>query len=190
MQTRSTQFDILASGDVRPLSWGFRVSFDKQFDEDVTFFTLDQSVLNGVDVLAPSESNVIQEWDKYDYANYDERVVSMEWQREEIVPYSVTLAMADITLNHYDKFFTCGSRSPIGAGLLPRRPGRILSGFNGENIPKFVGLSTKVPETDSGSRTANIHAEDFLSFILTRTLTEYTLLVEKKTHGILEYLFD
>ena len=109
MQSRSSSFDNYAKGQVRPLSWDFYASFDKNFNSDVEFFTLDGSVLNGPDLLASEDSNVIQEWDKYSYKNYTDRIMQMEWQREESVPYSVNLAIADITLRNNDNFFTYGA---------------------------------------------------------------------------------
>lgn len=190
MQTTSSQFSDFAAGQVRPLSWELRISFDKEFDNDVTFFELDTSLLNGIDLLAPSDGNVVQEWDKYDYANYTGRVMDLEWQREEDVPFSVSLAIADITLDNHDDYFTRGAGSAIDADLLPRRPLRILSGFNGENIPQFVGLSTKIPEIEYTARTAKIHAEDFLSFLFNKPLDQTVMYINQRTDEILSDLFQ
>lgn len=190
MQTSSSQFNALASGDVRPLSWSFRASFDKQFDDDVTFFTLDTSLLDGIDILAPTGDNVVTEWDKYEYTNYDDRIISMEWQRERLVPFSVTQAFADVTLNNYDSYFTRGSTSPIDQYLLPRRPVRILAGFNGENLPQFVGLSTTVPVVDRNARQASMHCLDFLSFLFEKSIDETVMYEDLKTDAILDNLFQ
>lgn len=106
MQTVPGGFNNIADGDVRPLSWGALISFTKQFDDDVTFFTLDQSVLNGVDILSTGEDNPIQAWDFYEYVDYTERIVNFSIHRELSFPNSVVSAIADFTLNNYDKYFT------------------------------------------------------------------------------------
>lgn len=190
MQTTSQRFDSLAQGHVNPFSWALRASFDKTFESGVTFFELDSSLLDGIDVLAPSDNNVVQEWDKYEYSNFTDRAVQLEWSREEDFPYSVNLAMADITLNNYDDLFTSGSGSPLEPNILPRRPFRILSGFGGENLPQFVGLSESTPKVDYDSKTASVHCVDFLSFIFNKPLDQTVMLVDVKTDEVLDYLFQ
>lgn len=190
MQTTSTRFRQLAAGNVRPLSYDVRASFDKTFDEDTTFFTLDTSVLDGPDVLGPSDDNPLQLWDKYAYADYTDRVISIEVTREETEPYSIAQAFADVTLNNYDGFFTPGSGSPIDANILPRRPFRILLGFDGETVPQMVGLSEGMPQIDKSARTAKFHVIDFMSYLMDQDISETITLEDNKTHEILDYLFQ
>jgi len=189
MQTAPALFTQLAQGHVRPLAWQFRASFDKTFDPAVEFFELDTSLLDGPDLLAPSDDNVVQEWDKYIYSDYTNRIVQMEWSREEDQPYSVNLAMADLTLNNYDGYFTRGS-SPLDPNVLPRRPVRLLSGFGNTVLPQFVGLTETVPKVDKASGVATVHCTDFLSFIFGTNLDETIMLEDVYTHEVLEYLFD
>lgn len=194
MHTTTAQYDALASGHVRPLSWQLRMSWDKTFDPNIEFFTLSSdvtpmSLLDGVDVLAPSDDNPIQESAKYDYSSFTDRVISMEWSREEEVPYSVNLAMADITLNNYDNYFTVGSGSPLEPNILPGRPLRILAGFNNINLPQFVGLTTKTPLTDYSGNTAKLHATDFLSFIFGKYIDQTIMFQDITTTELLEELF-
>ena len=107
MQQVSNNFNDLAeAGRVRPIGYQFRAAFDKIFDPNTTFFTLDSSVLDGPDILALGTGDVIQASSQYNYVNYTDRVVQVEWQREEDIPYSVTTAIADIRLDNYDEFFT------------------------------------------------------------------------------------
>ena len=189
MQTTSPRFRQLQAGHMRPLSWQFKASFDKTLDDSVTFFTLDTSVLDGSDILASADENVLAEWDKYIYTDYSDRVIQLEYQRELQSPYSVNLAIADIKLNNYDGFFTRG-QSPLDPNILPRRPVRISAGFGGENLPQFVGLSDSVPKVDYPSRTADIHCEDFLSFLFSRPLDQTVIYQNVKTDELLDNLFQ
>src|SRR5690606_12714197 len=165
-------------------------SFDKEFDEDVTFFELNTSLLNGVDVLAPSDNSVIQEWDKYKYINLSDRVISVEVESEQTEPFSVVQSMADITFNNYDNFFTPKSGSSIQDYILPRRPFRILMGFGNEVVPIFVGLSTKLPEINKQSRTARFHCIDFLTFLFEQKIDDTIMLKDYSTGEILAYLLE
>src|SRR6187402_2358487 len=129
MQTVSPAFHAMAQNSVIPIDWQFNVSFEKNFDDAVTFFTLGVSELNGLDVLGPSDDNPIQEWDKYEYLPYGDRVITLEWDRTLDFPYSVQAAIADVVLNNYDDYFTPRSTSPIEEYILPKRPMRIYTGF-------------------------------------------------------------
>lgn len=189
MLTTDLRYRQLAEGHVRPLSWNVSSAFDKTIDESIEFFTLDESLLDGPDILASFDSNVIQEWFQYIYENLDDRVISLEWQREEQVPYSVNLAMADIVFNNYDDFFAINSASPA-SNILPRRPYKLLAGFGGENLPQFVGLSETTPKIDNASRTAKVHCTDFLSFIFSKPLDQTVIMEEVKTNEVLAELFD
>lgn len=190
MQTVSSQFTSLAKGHVRPLSWQVRASFDKAFDPDVEFFTLDESLLDGVDVLAPTGNDIIPEWAKYDYADYSDRVISVEITQEQTEPYSVVQSFADVTLNNYDGFFTPNSGSPIEDYILPKRPFKLFLGFGNETLPQFFGLSTKTPEINKQDRTAKFHLIDFLTFVFDREIGDTELQQDVSTGEALEYLFD
>jgi hypothetical protein len=190
MQTTSLGFRQLAAGHVRPLSWDVRVSFDKTFDDAITFFTLDTSVLDGPDLLAPSDDNPLQLWDKYSYADYTDRTVSIEVTREEMEPYSIAQAYADVTFNNYDNYFTPNSGSPIETTILPRRPFRALLGFGGEVLPQIVGLSEGMPQIDKSSRTASFHVIDFMSYLLDQDISETIILQDVTTAEVLDYLFQ
>lgn len=190
MLTTSTRFRQLAAGYVRPLSWALLAAFPKTFDEDTIFFQLDTSLLDGPDILAPSDNNPLQVWDKYEYSPYSDRLVSAEVTREEVEPYSIARAYADITLNNYDNYFTPDSGSPIDQFILPKRPFRLQLGFGGEVVPQIVGLSEKMPHLDKSSRLASFHIVDFMSFLLDQDLSETIILQNVKTHQVLDYLFQ
>lgn len=188
MQVVSDRFNELASSSIRPLSWGLFMSFTKEYDEDTKFFILDESLLDGPDLLMPDGENVIQQWDYYKYLDYTSRVGVMEWTREIEFPSSVTLAMADFSLNNYDQYFSPNSLSPISEYILPKRPVRIMSGFGRERIPQFVGLTDKMPEIQD--RVASFHAIDFLSRIFDLELTETIAANNIRTDEVLALIFQ
>lgn len=190
MQVVPQSFTDMAQGQVRKLSWSLRMSFDKAFNESTTFFTLDSSILDGPDILQPSADNPIQQWDRYEYQNLTDRVTMMEWTRELEFPDSVISAMADFTVGNHDDYFTPGSGSPIDALILPKRPLRLLSGFNGYNIPQFVGLTEKMPVIDDGSKTASFHAIDFLSQMFKMPMNKTIAMQDARTDQILVAIFD
>lgn len=190
MQIVPAQFNTIANGDIRPLSWGVRISFTKEFDDEVTFFTLDQSVLNGVDLLAPTEDNVIQAWDFYEYTDYTERLVYVSIERSLEFPYSVVSAIADFQLNNYDKYFTPNSGSQISDYILPKRPVRLLQGFANTVLPQFVGLTEGMPEISRTNGTATFTALDFLTWIYDMPIRNTIALQNVRTDEVLANIFE
>lgn len=189
MQTVSSFFNQLAKGDVRPHSWGLDISFTKEFDDDVTFFTLDTSVLNGIDILSTSDDNPIQMWDYYEYEDFTERLIYMAITRDLDFPYSVVSAVADFQLNNYDKYFTPNSSSPISSYILPKRPIRMLQGFTNTKLPQFVGLTQGMPEVDRSSSTATFTAMDFLTQIFDMPIRNTIAMQDVYTGEVLRNIF-
>lgn len=190
MQTVPANFHAMSQNSVIPIDWDFSASFDKQFDDDVTFFTLNVSELNGVDVLGTTDDNPIQQWDKYEYTSYRDRVISLEWQRSLDFPYSVQSALADIKVNNYDDFFTPRSSSPIEEFILPKRPMRIYTGFRPVGvIPQLVGLSQGMPEIYQ-DHTASFHVLDFLSELFTMELTKTIAMRDVTTDIVLAAIVE
>lgn len=190
MQSVTPTFQDRATRSVRRVSGRALISFDKSFDPGITFFTLDTSLLDGPDVLASGDSDVVQEWDKYAYIDYSDRLISMEWTRQDDLPSSVSLAMADIVLDNHDNFFTPGSGSAVDGNVLPRRPVRLLAGFGGETVSVFVGLTEKMPTIDKKAGTASFHCIDFLDSIFNRPLDETILMLDAYTNEVLDVLFQ
>lgn len=187
MQTTTTRFDELAVSEVRPITYGFKVSFDKVFTPDVDFFTIGVSEIGGDDFI-PGTGIVVQEWDKYIYSDYTDRVVSLEWNREEGSVWSVAQAFGDIVLDNHDGYFTPGEGSPIDEYILPERPVRILAGFGDDQIQTFVGLTYGMPIIDRDAGTATFRVVDFLTYILNRPLEEGVMYINKRTDEILDDL--
>lgn len=165
IQTVPQQFIDMARGDVRSHSWGCRISFTKAYDDSITFFTLNQSLLNGGDILSTSSDSPLNAWDYYEYADYTDRITYMSWDRSLEFPYSIASARADFQLANTDKYFTPNSTSPIKDYILPKRPVRLLSGFRNMIIPQFVGLTQGMPSVNDRDGTATFTALDFLTQI-------------------------
>lgn len=191
MQSVPQSFHDIAQNGIRPHTWGLRMSFSKEFDDSITFFILNTSVLNGIDVLSPSADNPIQAWDFYRYDNYTDRVVDMEWSREIGFPYSVAAAIADFTVNNYDDYFTPGKGSPIDGDILPKRPLRLFAGFRGQSdLQQFVGLTQGMPVIDSKTKVAQFHALDFLSAMFSMQLTGLIAMAGVTTDVVLSAIFE
>jgi len=53
MQTVSEEFHDAEKGPLVPLDWRTRISFDKEYDEDIAWWIWDVSLWDGGDVWAP-----------------------------------------------------------------------------------------------------------------------------------------
>lgn len=190
MLTTNPIFDAKADSDVRQITYGFRAAFDKTYDDNITFFTLDTSVLDGPDILQPMDNEVIQAWDKYEYTDYTKDIISLEYTREEDFPSSVVEAIATIRLENTDGFYTPGGGSAIGPYILPKRPIRLLTGFSGQNLPQFNGITDKMPKVDYVDKTAEFNARDFLSYVFDQELGSDVILENQRTDQILDYIFQ
>lgn len=190
MQIVSSQFNDRANGDIRPISWQAMLSFKKEFNGTTTFFRLDESMLGGMDILAPLGDNPIQAWDFYEYEDFTERLIYMSVERSLEFPYSVASAIADFQFNNYDKYFTPHSSSPISNYVLPKRPVRLLQGFGNTVLPQFVGLTESMPEISRTEATATFTAMDFLTWIYDMPIRNTIAMQNVRTDEVLANIFD
>lgn len=191
MQTVPASFHAKSQAGIRQHNWSLLFSFDKAFDAATTFFILDSSSLDAGDVLKPVDDNPIQYWDYYSYAEYTDRVISLEWERSIAFPYSVQSCHATVVMNNFDNYFSSHTNSPIHQYLIPSRPMKLLDGFGGEPLlQQFVGLTQDKPELDQESRTAKFQALDFLSEIFLLQLSEAVAMSDVRTDEALAALFD
>lgn len=191
MQTVSAAFTARAQAAMRKISFAVLISFAKNFDADIDFFTIGTSTIGGTDILK-GDGSVLQEWDQYDYTDYSERVLAVEVNREAELPTTpITLATADIVMDNHDDIFTPGNEnSPLAGLLVARRPVRISLGFSGENIPKFVGLTIGKPAIDEKAKTATFHCQDFLKSIMNISLDEEVMYQDMRTDEIISALLQ
>lgn len=192
MQAVSDQFHVAAQGQVIPLDWGLRISFDKAYDDDIVFAQYDVSAYDDpTSLYSPSVDNPIQFWDYYEYLDYTARVIGMEWTREIEFPYSVAAAMADFTVNNFDDYFTPNSGSPIDEYIIPKRPVRLLAGYrNASLLQQFVGITETTPVRDENAKTASFHALDFLSEIFDTELKGIIAMQDVTVDEVLDAIFQ
>ena len=190
MQITTPQFAALASGQVRPISYAMRVAWERTFAPSTKFFTLDVSLLDGSDLLAPSQNNPLQEWDYYAYTNMTDRITSFEVSRMMSFPSSVSSATANFALENHDDALTPGSGSYLSDYILPSRPIRMLSGFKDENLPQFVGLTQGMPEVNETTKEVSFRAEDFLTKILSLKTPASIAMQNVTTDQVLDVLLQ
>lgn len=190
MQTTTERFHQLARGDIIPLSYGLSISFDKQKSANIEWFTLNKSRLDSNALLKLDSDNPIQIWDTYHYEHYDDRVISLEFERSIEFPYFVQSAMADVTLNNFDNKFNPNSKSPLAQHIRPKRPLRLLAGYHQAGLlPQFVGLTQDMPDVDENARTISFHALDFLGEIFEMPLNKTIAMRDVTTDVVLRDIF-
>lgn len=191
MQTVSPQFEARAAGKVRPIRHELFISFLKNYEPTATFFTIGDSSIGGSDAIK-GVASVIQEWDKYIYDSFSDRVLQIEWDRGTEPPInSMTMATADIVLDNHDDLFTPGNTaSPLYGYLVARRPVRIHVGFGNETIQVFVGITEGRPEINERAKTATFHCIDFLKAIADIPLDEELMFVDYRTDEIVSELLQ
>lgn len=187
MQVVSPLFDQRAKGDMRPLSWRALMSFKREFLDDVEFFTIGVSTIGSSNIIK-GQGDVIQEWDKYQYDDYTNRIKRIEITRQEESINSTTLAMGDIILDNHDDYFSPRAGSPIEDYILPYRPIKLFLGFGGENVQKIAGLTDKMPTIDVKNARASFHVIDFMYSLFNRPLDSVVVIIDATTDQALEYL--
>ena len=160
------------------------------------WFVLDQSELDGGDILATEPDDVIQLWDAYDWGKYSNDVIKMDWSRSVQFPYNVQSATCDVTFNNaHQKFTYENSASPLYGQILPERPMRTYAGFTSgnmtETVPVFVGLTQGMPKySGQDNSTATFTAMDFLSEIAKTQLGQTIMMRDARTDEVIATILD
>ncbi len=185
----------LAAGSIRPLDYRVAVSFTKERNSEIDWFTLNQSILNGSGLLAEDDTKPIQVWDAYDYHNISDRLIELNISRSIEFPYNVQSAIADFTLNNYDGYLSivgAGGTSPLSPYILPKRPCRLYLGFKtGGLAPQFVGLTQGTPAYDGfKNERVSFTALDFLSEIGDMKLDGMVMMRNARTDEVIAAILD
>ena len=192
----SAVFNQVANGTVRPLAQKTLISFTKVRDDNMGWFTLDQSQLDGTDILATDPDDVIQQWDAYEWGDFSRDTMKLDWSRSVAFPYNVQSATLDVALNNtHQKYTYENTSSPLHGYILPKRPIRTYAGFkkNGtaEVVPVFVGLTQGMPKyAGLDNSTATFTALDFLSEIGNMQLTSTVMMRDVRTDEAIATIFD
>lgn len=197
MQSVTNTFTAESRSLARKPKSDFQVSWQKQFEESINFFTIGQSTIGGNDVIK-GEGNVIQEWNKYVYQDETSNLMRMEWERSLNQPLGgLAAALADGALDNTDDRYTphyMGGNSELFTAVLPRRPAIINAGFevggNENTLPQFVGLFTKQPKVMRRQKRMEWQAADFIDFLKNRYVDETTMFTAQRTDQVLDTILQ
>lgn len=187
MITTTPTFTQVANGTIRPIAQKTLISFTKQRAQNMGWFILDQSQLDGADILATNPDDAIQPWDAYEWGDFSDDLIQLDWSRSVAFPYNVQSATCDIKLNNtHQKYTYENSSSPLYGYILAKRPVRTYAGFkkNGtaEVVPTFVGLTQAMPSySDMNNSTATFTALDFLSEVGNMQLKNTIMMQDVRT---------
>lgn len=190
MQQVSSLFNAKTSASVRRLSVAALIAFTKTQSAAVRYFTVGVSAVGVQDPIGPpSSSTAITEWDKYQYIDYSNRILSIEATHEQDILGSLIMGIADVELQNTDDIFTPGVDPTIGAYIqTPRRPLRLAAGFDGQTVPIFVGLTEKTPSLSETKKTAKFHAIDFIKSLSEISLTQAVMWENKRIDQVISDL--
>lgn len=190
MRVVNAKFNEDAAKDLVPLTGSLKISFDKTFNPSLELAQYDVSKYDDDSLYAPVSDDPLNFWDFYKYTDYSSRLMSMEWSRDLKFPYSVSSALADFTVNNTDDFFSPDGGSVIANYVLPKRPLRLLAGYNGDNLQQFIGLTETMPEIDESNKTASFHATDFFTEIFETELDSMIVMENARTDEVLAAIFQ
>ena len=167
MQAVSSQFSDAFAAMVTSPQPMCMVSWKKTINDDVDFFTLDSSHLDGGDILQGT-GDVITLFDKYDYQDETQYVQNFSVSRKiSNRPWGVIMAQATITLNNTTKRFYPGFDPDIGDyTALPGRPVKLGIGVGGEFMKVFTGYTDR-PDHQLVKRLSVINAFDAMTYLST-----------------------
>lgn len=170
MKQVSDNFIEKVRASVKDYRFSVLISWNKSFEEGRSFFKLDQSVLDGPDLLWSGNQDVIAFMDRYNYANETENCQNFTIKR--VVsnnPWGVVQGTATLTMNNTSgRYFP--QKDPIIGNYVssPGRPVKIQVSVDGEFVNLFTGYSNR-PEVTIGSRDMNMTCYDAVSYLATRT---------------------
>lgn len=172
---------------LRNIEAAVMISFERQYDADAELFEVGVSAFDEGAVWR-GNGTTIQEWDKFDYTDYTDKLLGFEYHFEQDELGGMVLGMADIKLANYDDMF-----SPYGAGalaphILPNRPLRLYAGYKQNLHQIFVGQTMRLPETNAEA--ADFHAKDFIASFADVELSTGRTYVNMRTDQIINDLLQ
>lgn len=183
-EERDTTRNIVASA---------QVAWKKTLNNNIRLFTIGVSTIGGTDIIA-SAGGVNSDWNNYQYQNESAYLMNLSYERSLQMPAGgANKALAEIELDNTSGRFTpryMGGNSELYTAVQkPRRPLVINAGFNyngvDNNIPQFVGVTSKPPDASSRDKTANFQAEDFIGFLQNKYVDNTTMFTAQRTDQVL-----
>lgn len=121
------------------------------------------------------------------------RATAISVSRSLEFPYNVQSAIADVSLDNHDGYFTFAGLniSPIADYILPNRPIQIRFGFQGSTtVPNFTGYTEAMPEFDGEhDSVAKFTALDKLAQISDKHLPNMVMLRDVRTDEVIQAIF-
>lgn len=184
----SDSFKQITAASVKSPQPGCLVSWDKSISDSVKFFTLDQSALDGPDMIMGSDSSSITFFDKFRYIDETANVQNFKVTKKiSNHPWGVISATATITLNNTSKRYYPGYDDEIGEYVdLANRPIKLSMGLGGEFIKLFTGF-TERPDAALVKRTVEIKAMDSVAYLET-VKSALPAFVDTRAEDIIEAL--
>ena len=192
MQAVATGWTAEERDSTRKIVASTQVSWKKSFNSTIALFTIGVSTIGGVDTIA-SEGGITSDWNKYQYDDESEYLTGLSYERNLQVPIGgVAKAIAEVNLDNTNGRFTpryMGGNSELFTAVVPRRPIIINAGFNYDGIdnqiPQFVGVTTKTPETSLRNSTTKLQADDFMGFLQNRYVDNTSMFTGLSTDAVI-----
>lgn len=185
MQDVSPTLDAASNKENMILDHRLLISWLRDSDPDIDFFTIGVSLIGGNDIIR-GEGNVVTEFDQFIFVDETERVIAMSFEREYEKPLSgIGIAQGDIELANHDDKFTPKVSAEIGDYILPNRPVRMYMGFEGESVQILVGFM-EAPQNDLEQKVTRIHVWDAMEYIKNFEFSGSSVFENYRTDQILE----
>lgn len=192
MQAVPTGWTAEQRDTTRKIVASTQVSWKKSFNSTIAQFTIGVSTIGGGDTIA-SEGGINSDWNRYQYIDESQYLTSLSYERNLQVPVGgVAKAIAEVNLDNTTGRFTpkyMGGNSELFTAVVPRRPMIINAGFNYDGIdnqiPQFVGVTTKTPETSLRNSTTKLQADDFMGFLQNRYVDNSSMFTGLSTDTVI-----
>lgn len=198
MQVVTTAWTETEISPIRRITQGLSVSWKKDFKSSIRPFTIGVSLIGGNDFITGNNVPPENAWNKYVYSDESSNLMSIQVERGLSIPLGgLTKAMADIRLDNTSGRYTpryAGGHSEIFTAIQPRRPIIINEGFNiggvDQMIPAFVGVTEKQVKIDTKSKSADLHAVDFVGFLQNQAVDKTAMFTSQRTDIVIANLLS
>lgn len=191
----SDAWSVEAYDSYRNVSSSVQVSWKKAYNSTYRAFTIGVSLIGGSDSIA-STGVITSDWLNYDYLDETDYLISVEYERLLNMPLGgLTTAIANVELDNTTGRYTprvAGGSGELFTAQLPRRPIIINSGFDfdgiNNQIPQFVGITTKTPKYSRRSGVVELEAADFVNYLQNKYLDQTNMYTSQRSDQIIETL--